>query len=347
MSISRGTAQIIVIIVVFVLGGAYYWLHAHNLSSNDEFVAQSTSVVDLDWSADGSTLLSRSQRGSRASSRLLLHQLGENDSARLLVTAGGYNWSAALLRDASAALFTSESGELRRIDLNSYHDVRLLRVATPDDLHALSVSADGSVVAVAVGNDVLVCDAHSGAELVRLTGHVADVNDVAFSANGSQIATACSDGTIRIWDRQTARCVHVLSARGAPVWRVRFAGGDQQLAAATGPGHGALCLWDVAQGALLWERPADQTAVWALAVSPDGALAATGGFDRQIVIWRLRENLRLGSLSGHTGTVRALQFGPGGKLASAAEDGTIRFWNIQSLSAGAVIAVEKIKLTLP
>ena len=54
-------------------------------------------------------------------------------------------------------------------------------------------------------------DATSGASVVSWRGHEVDVNDVAFSDDGSMLATTGDDGMLKVWrtaDRQ-------LIARGA------------------------------------------------------------------------------------------------------------------------------------
>ncbi|MDX8031029.1 hypothetical protein SK803_12450 [Lentzea sp. BCCO 10_0856] len=72
--------------------------------------------------------------------------------------------------------------------------------------------------------------------------------------------------------------------------------------------------------------------VYAATFSKDGTLA-TAGRDRSIHLWNVgdrRKPVRLGTLAGHTGAVRALSYRPDGKvLASSGDDGTVRLWNEQ------------------
>ncbi|HEX5273424.1 MAG TPA: hypothetical protein VFW33_23165, partial [Gemmataceae bacterium] len=69
--------------------------------------------------------------------------------------------------------------------------------------------------------------------------------------------------------------------------------------------------------------------VWALAYSPDGTLLASGGHDRTIRLWGMRECRELVALRGHLNTITALAFSPDGStLASVGNDRTIRLWDV-------------------
>ena len=50
------------------------------------------------------------------------------------------------------------------------------------------------------------------------------------------------------------------------------------------------------------------------AVSPDGQLLATSGWDRIVTIWNVETQTAYRTLNGHTGEIRALAFSPDGKL---------------------------------
>lgn len=66
--------------------------------------------------------------------------------------------------------------------------------------------------------------------------------------------------------------------------------------------------------------------VRAIAVAPDGALAATGSFDQSVILWRLERGAAEAVLRFHEGSVNALAALPDGRFASGGEDGRIALW---------------------
>jgi WD40 repeat protein len=78
----------------------------------------------------------------------------------------------------------------------------------------------------------------------------------------------------------------------------------------------------------------------ALAVLPDGSLAASGSKDK-ICIWNPITGEYLRSLSGHADGITALAVLPDGSLASGSQDNTIRVWEI--LGAASEIEQNPVK----
>jgi len=66
----------------------------------------------------------------------------------------------------------------------------------------------------------------------RFVGHTGPVLSAAFSADGNEIATASADGSVRLWDRVTARLVQTLTFDHAVVIGIGFASGGALLIAA-------------------------------------------------------------------------------------------------------------------
>ena len=71
--------------------------------------------------------------------------------------------------------------------------------------------------------------------------------------------------------------------------------------------------------------------LYGAALSPDGTLAATAGYDRRIKLWNTRTGKLVRTLEGHNGPVHGIAFSPDGTvLASAGGDSAVKLWQVAS-----------------
>lgn len=84
--------------------------------------------------------------------------------------------------------------------------------------------------------------------------------------------------------------------------------------------------------ALLWPATAGAELrghggpVRAIAVSPDGRLALSGGFDQSAILWELDGGVALQVLRFHEGAVNAVAALPDGRFLTGGEDGRVAVW---------------------
>jgi WD40 repeat protein len=163
-----------------------------------------------------------------------------------------------------------------------------------------------------------------------------EMHAVAFSPDGSVLATGSGDGSVRLWDVRTAgRPVRLGPAVSAPgsVTSVAFSPDGKTLATSCGAAGAAV--WDVSdprRPALRGRIPAASgDGVTAIAFSPDGRTLATGSEHGRIRMWKLAGlsgTASLGSSPGaDTAEVNAVAFSPNGQLVAAGTaDGKIIAW---------------------
>jgi WD40 repeat protein len=103
---------------------------------------------------------------------------------------------------------TLASGDLHGIvklwDLATLTERTLLN-PTPDkvfmnEVSALAFSPDSQTLAVAIANAVQLWDAATEKCTIRLEGHTGKVKCLAFSPDGTRLASGSYDQTVRIWD---------------------------------------------------------------------------------------------------------------------------------------------------
>ncbi|MEM9825613.1 MAG: c-type cytochrome domain-containing protein [Planctomycetota bacterium] len=107
--------------------------------------------------------------------------------------------------------------------------------------------------------------------------------------------------------------------------------GKQELLVASGVtgGRGLALLLDAGSGKVLQRFEGHRDVLYAIAISPDGARIATGGYDRQILLWDRQSGENVAVLKGHNGAIYDLDFSPDGRfLVSASSDETAKVWNV-------------------
>jgi hypothetical protein len=166
-----------------------------------------------------------------------------------------------------------------------------------------------------------------------MAGHTAAVHCVAFSPDGTLLASAGLDRMIRLGRVADGTTVRTISWPAGPVHSVAFSPDGATLASA-GAGGRALRLWDTASGSPRGRVAGDTAGTRWVAFSPDGGLLASAGSDQTVRIWDAASGAALRTLTGHTAAVRCVAFSPdGGLLASAGSDQTVRIWDAASGAA--------------
>src|SRR5262249_32984004 len=154
----------------------------------------------------------------------------------------------------------------------------------------------------------------TGADRLTLRGHGAAVTAVAFSRDGSRLASAgeSPDTVVRLWDVTTGAEVHRLTGHAANVNAVAFSPDGRRLASAAN--DGLVRVWDVAGGkAVAAFAPEVRRTIQAVAYSPDGKYLASGGLDQAVRVWDTATGREAFTVRGHAGGVTSLAFRPDGR----------------------------------
>ena len=152
------------------------------------------------------------------------------------------------------------------------------------------------------------------------------VTSISFSPNGKTIASASSDGNVRLWNVENGTLVQTLEAHSSWSKSVSFSPNGKILA--SGGDDTIVKLWNL-------ETTEEQTLnshldnVTSVSFSPNGKILASASNDRTVKLWKVADGTLLQTLEGHSGWVLSVSFSPDGKtLASASEDNTLKLWNL-------------------
>jgi WD40 repeat protein len=160
---------------------------------------------------------------------------------------------------------------------------------------------------------------------------------LAYSPDGTLLASAFGGLEVPVWDARTGRRVFTLEGSPGPVYKVAFSPDGSRVAAGGGsPGTTLhVSIWDVRTGKQLLVLKGDENMARGLAFSPDSKRLAAGGERNTTWVWDTdtgRETLVLQGLTreGRPGPARAVAFSPDGKRLASTSSGWIHVWDAES-----------------
>jgi WD40 repeat protein len=193
---------------------------------------------------------------------IITHWMGSRHSGSLLAwdrAAGSVGTPFGVQRGSAADVAVSASANLLAVALTPAGRGRYVGLWDLDSkqpqgeldhaaeafasFQSLAFAADGRTLAVSGGRRVFVWDVASRRLRGRIDGHAKQVNAVAFSPDGTLLASGSHDGTVRFWDVETLHERAVFDWETGRVNCVAFSP-DGMTAAAVGERR-KVVIWDV------------------------------------------------------------------------------------------------------
>lgn len=196
-----------------------------------------------------------------------VHVLRFSPDGQTLLAAGGEGAAGG-----RASLFEVASGALR-LAVDDARDA-FLAADVREDLAQLAVGGPTRVVAVH--------GLRPGAPSYELTAHTDWITALAFSPDGTLLASADRAGGLHLWEADSGQEFLDLEAHGAPITALAWRRDGELLASAADSGH--LRLFQAQDGKKHKEWLAHAGGALAVTWTPDGRLLSSGR-DGKVVLW--------------------------------------------------------------
>ena len=229
---------------------------------------------------------------------------------------------------------TGQDGVVRVFDVESRGRIREFRTAGHQGGPLpIATTIDQSLLAFSDAKySVAIWDPSNDEVLNRLT--VGNPRDIQFLADAKTIAVAGAH-EISFWNFHTSKKIDEIFVDHRDV-KCLAASHDRRLLASGSMGR-TVELFKIndatEEPTLLHSLSGPGAPVDAIAISPDGKIAASSGADQVIRLWDIESGKQRASLAGHVTAVSALCFSPDGHtLLSASDDAVVRIWRSKRYS---------------
>jgi WD40 repeat protein len=268
--------------------------------------------------------------------RLVVDAATGKEVRRLPATDRDVILAMAYMPDGKALMSLAHGGVFRIEEIAS--GAELVRREFPRDEGTLVLSPDGNVVAIWTGANtrkLYLWDRRDGTAPRELKVPRERVGSLAFSPNG-QALVACGDfeSFVYEWDVATGDLRNEIALRDDITPAGLAFTPDGRTIAVTDSGNqrgknfnGGVLLLERGTGKLVRELPTPGVQAIHVACSPDGRwLAASGGVGVHVWDVQTGEEVAVGS-AGHQNEISQIVTAPGGLIATASLDHTVRLWD--------------------
>jgi len=155
---------------------------------------------------------------------------------------------------------------------------------------------------------------------------------LAFSPDGTKLASGSEDTTVRLWDTNSGDELSVLRGHTDNGWPTVLVFSEDGKMLASGGTDKTVQLWDTTTGELLTTLIGHINSLTSLTFSRNGSMLASASADGAIRFWNTETGDPIPThITGHTKNVKAVAFfKDSSTLATAAFNGPITFWDMET-----------------
>jgi eukaryotic-like serine/threonine-protein kinase len=177
-----------------------------------------------------------------------------------------------------------------------------------------------------------------GKDMFTYPGHTKLVRMIAWSPDGTRIASASEDTSVQIWDATTGNKPFVYTGHNGVVRAVAWSPDGKYIASASE--DKTVQVWEARNGNNLFSYPNHTDLVTDVAWSPDGSYIASASNDKTVQVW----DAMLGTkprVFPHSTTVGSLAWSPDGRYIVTGDynrDDSVRIWDWQKPTGSNVLS---------
>ncbi|HYV39302.1 MAG TPA: hypothetical protein VE988_26675 [Gemmataceae bacterium] len=204
-------------------------------------------------------------------------------------------------------------------------------------------SKDGKTLFVGCSDGLIYLIDPDTAQLTgTFKGHNGDITALVLNAQGTQLASASTDYTVRTWDFDIVLQSTPFEGHTEPIWAADFSPDGQRLVSCGA--DRTLRTWDVLTGAVVKNYGEHAAGLTAVRFSPDGKTILVGGGDKLLRLFDVDSGKVVQTFQGHAGTVTSAMFNSdGSKIVSGGADKSVIIWStatakpLATIDAGSLV----------
>ena len=190
-------------------------------------------------------------------------------------------------------------------DINTFENKYTLQISD-NKINSLAISSKGLWLAFGSKKlgQIVVWEWKSETYVFKQQGHYFDVSSIAYSPDGSLLASGGQDGKIKIWEITNSSCIVTFSEHASKVTEIKFVPNKPSVVVSASL-DGTVRAYDLIKykNFRIMTTP-KATQFLSLAVNFSGEIICAGGMDPfSIYVWALKTGDLIDILGGHTGII--------------------------------------------